>query len=66
MSSSDTLCGLSWLGHPKFLQKYATTKTFIVVYGVLGTFQAMGFVYFMMTLQTIENRFKIPSQTTGN
>lgn len=66
MPSTDTQCGLSWLGHPNFLQKFATTKTFIIVYGLLGTFQAMGYVYFTMTLQTVETRFKIPSQTTGD
>lgn len=25
----------------------------------------MGYVYFVITLQTMEKRFKIPSQTTG-
>lgn len=65
MSSSSTSCGLSWLGYPQFLQKFATTRSFILVYGLLGTFQAMGFVYFVITLQTLEKRFKIPSQTTG-
>jgi len=64
-SPSNTLCGFSWLGYPKSLQKFANTKSFIVVYGVLGIFQAMGFIYFIITLQTVEKRFKIPSQTTG-
>ncbi|CAO1338045.1 unnamed protein product [Diamesa tonsa] len=63
--SKDNLCGFSWCGYPNFLQKYATTRTYIIVYGILGTFQAMGYVYFAITLQTIEKRFKIPSQTTG-
>lgn len=65
MASSTTLCGLSWLGYPKFLQRFANTRTFILVYGLLGTVQSMGFVYFAITLQTMEKRFKIPSQTTG-
>lgn len=65
MSSSNTKCGLSWLGYPQFLQRFANTKTFILVYGFLGTIQSMGFVYFAITLQTMEKRFKIPSQTTG-
>ncbi|CAO1337195.1 unnamed protein product [Diamesa serratosioi] len=63
--SKDNLCGFSWCGYPNFLQKFATTRTYIIVYGILGTFQAMGYVYFAITLQTIEKRFKIPSQTTG-
>lgn len=63
--SKNNLCGFSWCGYPNFLQKFATTRTYIIVYGILGTFQAMGYVYFAITLQTIEKRFKIPSQTTG-
>ncbi|CRK86315.1 CLUMA_CG000186, isoform A [Clunio marinus] len=65
MSSSTTSCGLSWLGYPKYLQRFATTRSFILVYGILGIFQAMGYIYFIITLQTMEKRFKIPSQTTG-
>jgi hypothetical protein len=65
MTSTSTSCGLWWCGYPKFLQRFANTKTFILVYGLLGTFQAMGYIYFVITLQTMEKRFKIPSQTTG-
>ena len=65
VSSTSTSCGLSWCGYPSFLQRFANTKTFIVVYGILGTFQSMGYIYFAVTLQTMEKRFKIPSQTTG-
>jgi hypothetical protein len=35
------------------------------VYGLLGTIQAVAFVYFVATLTTLEKRFKIPSKTTG-
>ncbi|KAH8413464.1 hypothetical protein KR009_011422 [Drosophila setifemur] len=60
----DYLCGLAnW--HPTWLQKYATTKMFMGVYGLLGTIQAMSYMYFIVTLTTLEKRFKIPSQTTG-
>ncbi|KAH8293139.1 hypothetical protein KR044_006619 [Drosophila immigrans] len=62
--SGQFMCGLgNW--HPAWLQKYATTKTFIAVYGLLGTIQAMSYMYFMVTLTTLERRFKITSQTTG-
>lgn len=57
-------CGIFGLS-PKWLQKYATSRCFLVVYGLLGTTQAMGYLYFVVTLTTIEKRFKIPSQTTG-
>lgn len=50
---------------PKWLQKYANFKWFMIIYGLLGTFQATGYMYFVVTLTTIEKRFKIPSQTTG-
>ncbi|XP_067623992.1 solute carrier organic anion transporter family member 74D [Eurosta solidaginis] len=60
----ERLCGLAkW--HPAWMQRYATTKSFMVVYGLLGTIQAMSYMYFVVTLTTIEKRFKIPSQTTG-
>lgn len=57
-------CGLFGL-YPKWLQKYANSKIFIVVYGFLGLVQAMAFIYMTVTLTTLEKRFKIPSQTTG-
>lgn len=60
----DHLCGLAkW--HPAWMQRFATTKSFMGVYGLLGTIQAMSYMYFVVTLTTIEKRFKIPSQTTG-
>lgn len=59
-----TNCGLFGI-YPKWLQKRATPHTFILVYGFLGLVQAMAFVYMLVTLTTLEKRFKIPSQTTG-
>ncbi|XP_031636084.1 solute carrier organic anion transporter family member 74D-like [Contarinia nasturtii] len=57
-------CGIScW--HPQWIQKFAKTSWFIVVYSLLGTIQSAGTTYFNITLTTIEKRFKIPSQTTG-
>lgn len=61
---SNYLCGLScW--HPSWLQRFATSRSFIMVYGFLGTTQAMAYIYFVITLTTLEKRFKIPSSTTG-
>lgn len=57
-------CGLSrW--RPQFLQKFAKMKYFMIVYGLLGTIQAMSFVYFVATLTTLEKRFQIRSEITG-
>uniref|UniRef100_A0A2M3YXJ7 Solute carrier organic anion transporter family member n=2 Tax=Anopheles braziliensis TaxID=58242 RepID=A0A2M3YXJ7_9DIPT len=62
--ASDVRCGLScW--HPRWLQRFATPRSFIMVYGFLGTVQAMAYIYFVITLTTLEKRFKIPSSTTG-
>ncbi|XP_037025259.1 solute carrier organic anion transporter family member 74D isoform X2 [Bradysia coprophila] len=60
----ENMCGMSFW-HPSWLQKFANSKTFLIVYGLLGTTQAMGYLYFVVSLTTIEKRFKIPSQTTG-
>ncbi|XP_063703660.1 solute carrier organic anion transporter family member 74D isoform X2 [Culicoides brevitarsis] len=60
----DNACGLS-IWHPGFLQRFATKKTFIIIYGLLGCVQAMSFVYFVVSLTTLEKRFQIPSSTTG-
>lgn len=57
-------CGTScW--HPHWMTKFANTRWFLITYGLLGTIQATSFLYFVITLTTIEKRFKIPSQTTG-
>lgn len=60
----EHMCGVAcW--HPKWLQRFANTNTFLMVYGLLGTIQSMAFLYFVVTLTTMEKRFKIPSQVTG-
>lgn len=60
----EHMCGITcW--HPTWLQKFANTKSFLLVYGLLGTIQSMAFLYFVVTLTTVEKRFKIPSYTTG-
>ena len=62
--SKDPKCGLCGI-YPKWLQGLATTKSFIVVYGLLGTVQSMAFIYIVVSLTTLEKRFKIPSRATG-
>jgi hypothetical protein len=61
---ADT-CGLGPCFRPAWLQKFATHRSFLIVYGLLGTIQAMAYVYFVASLTTLEKRFKIPSKTTG-
>ncbi|XP_075153050.1 organic anion transporting polypeptide 33Ea [Haematobia irritans] len=60
----EKLCGLS-MWHPEWMQRYATPKMFMAVHSLIGTIQGMSYMYFVVTLTTIEKRFKIPSQTTG-
>lgn len=63
-NAEQNLCGLAkW--HPPWMQRYANSKMFMAVYGLMGTIQAMSYMYFVVTMTTIEKRFKIPSQTTG-
>lgn len=60
----STGCGFScW--HPEWLSSFANTKWFLVIYGLLGTIQGASYLYFTVTLSTLEKRFKMPSQTTG-
>jgi len=61
MNKGCGICGI----YPKWLRNRATPKNFIAVYGLLGTVQAMAFIYIVVTLTTLEKRFKIPSRTTG-
>ncbi|CAL7943801.1 unnamed protein product [Xylocopa violacea] len=61
MSQGCGICGI----YPRWLRDRATPRSFIAVYGLLGTVQAMAFIYIVVTLTTLEKRFKIPSRTTG-
>ncbi|KAL6263714.1 hypothetical protein P5V15_003800 [Pogonomyrmex californicus] len=61
MSKDCGICGI----YPRWLRNRATPRNFIAVYGLLGTVQAMSFIYIVVTLTTLEKRFKIPSRTTG-
>ncbi|KAG8232805.1 hypothetical protein J437_LFUL007959 [Ladona fulva] len=64
LAGRDGRCGVACFA-PRWLERFATAKAFLVVYGFLGTLQAMAYIYFVATLTTLEKRFKIPSQTTG-
>lgn len=57
-------CGIFGI-YPRWLRDRATPKNFIAVYGLLGTVQSMAFIYIVVTLTTLEKRFKITSRTTG-
>ncbi|CAG2059525.1 unnamed protein product [Timema podura] len=64
MKKLEYSCGLGSV-RPSWMQRFANTKCFMVVYSLLGTVQGMSYIYMSTTLTTLEKRFKIPSQTIG-
>nr|CAD7458011.1 unnamed protein product [Timema tahoe] len=64
MKKLEYSCGLGSV-RPAWMQRFANTKCFMVVYSLLGTVQGMSYIYMSTTLTTLEKRFKIPSQTIG-
>lgn len=60
----DTRCGLGCCS-PEWIQSYATKRTFMVIFSLLGVIQGMTWSYFTATITSLEKRFKISSQTAG-
>jgi hypothetical protein len=61
----DTTCGIGGF-EPRWLQKLSSKKSYVLVYGLIGTCDLAIGSYFVATISTIEKRFKIPSRTSGN
>lgn len=57
-------CGLRFY-HPKWLQRFANARVYLLIHGILGTVQGMCDVYFAVTLTTLEKQYKIRTQTIG-
>ncbi|KDR21873.1 solute carrier organic anion transporter family member 4C1-like isoform X2 [Zootermopsis nevadensis] len=60
----DTKCGIGGY-EPQWLQKLASKKSYVLMYGLIGMFHLIIGSYFVATISTIEKRFKIPSRTSG-
>jgi len=60
----DEMCGFGFCS-PQWIQQFATKKSFVVVFSLLGVVQGMGWSYFTATISTLEKRFQISSQTAG-
>ena len=61
MTTNEILCGLGgW--RPECLQKLASKKVYMFIYGSLGIIQGMFFSYLSATLATIEIQFGIKSK----
>ena len=60
----ETLCGI---GHfrPRFLQKLASKKTYVFLYGCLGIIQSMMGTYLGAMISTFEKRFGLKSRESA-
>lgn len=64
LNSEDTTCGIGPCT-PAWLQKFASKKTYVLVHGLIGMNTFALSSYFIGTISTLEKRFKISSQTSG-
>jgi len=63
--NEDFTCGiLSW--SPPWLQKFASSKTFTVIYTFAALMQGMIWAYFTSVMSTFEKRYGISSTSMGN
>lgn len=60
----DTRCGFAFF-RPVCMQRFANKAYFMFVFSLLAVVQSMGWSYMTGTITTIQKRFKISSQTTG-
>jgi solute carrier organic anion transporter family, member 5A len=60
----ETRCGLGFFQFP-WMQKLASKKSFVLVYGLSGSMEFALSAYFVATISTIEKRFQIPSKFSG-
>ncbi|XP_047469181.1 solute carrier organic anion transporter family member 74D-like [Penaeus chinensis] len=60
----DTRCGIGPF-KPKWLQAFARTEVYLIVYCIAGIVHGMFFTYTVSVISTIEKRFKLTSKQTG-
>ncbi|CAB3383925.1 Hypothetical predicted protein [Cloeon dipterum] len=60
----ETRCGYGFVRFP-WLQRFASKKAYVVIYGMIGCFQFALASYFVGTISTMEKRFQIPSTFSG-
>uniref|UniRef100_A0A1E1XJ76 Solute carrier organic anion transporter family member n=1 Tax=Amblyomma aureolatum TaxID=187763 RepID=A0A1E1XJ76_9ACAR len=61
---SDYLCGVGSY-RPNWLQRFATSRYYALVFGLLGIFQGAYRTYLVGTLSTVERRFSLSSRASG-
>ncbi|XP_034650186.1 solute carrier organic anion transporter family member 74D-like [Drosophila subobscura] len=64
IEEDDTSCGF-WVFKGRFLQRFATEKMYVILYGFAGCVMTMTFAYFNGTITTLEKRYKIPTKISG-
>lgn len=62
--TEDTKCGYGFF-QPDFLQRFANIKSFVILFGLVGSIFSMTNSYFNGILTTVEKRFKIPTKNIG-
>lgn len=62
--TEDTKCGYGFF-QLKCLQRFANIRSFVLLYGLVGSVFSMTSSYFNGILTTVEKRFKIPSRNIG-
>lgn len=63
-TDSDYLCGVGNY-RPNWLQRFATSRYYALVFGLLGIFQGAFRTYLVGTLSTVERRFSLSSRASG-
>ncbi|KAL1419712.1 hypothetical protein MTO96_024981 [Rhipicephalus appendiculatus] len=63
-TDSDYLCGVGNY-RPDWLQRFATSRYYALVFGLLGIFQGAFRTYLVGTLSTVERRFSLSSRASG-
>lgn len=63
--NKDTQCGYLCFRDLRIFKKFTNIRSFVILYGIVGSVMTMTYSYFNGTLTTIEKRFKIPSRNMG-
>lgn len=61
---TDELCGIGSF-KPKWLQRFADPKVYLVLFCIMGVFEGAYFTYFVGVLSTLEKRFAFESKISG-
>lgn len=60
----DTVCGIG-IFKPRWLQRWATSKTFLVFFSIVGVLQGSYYTYLIGIMTTLEKRYAFESKVSG-